>query len=221
MKTNSEVLALTVEDLGLSAGTTRWIRNLVLEQYPQQNADEPIFVSEVIAAYEKRESGDRYSFSRRKIPSETRLIKKLTELGLTRFDFLYLSPETVTQKEQKARTKEEWLKMPVLLLGTMKPNTIEYFARYRESVTDIQVHHLLGENHRIRTGHVKKFKKSFAATRALLKKLGFTTKDGGIMLIGTLEGQAQELALKYSLPMRTARTVVRIAKQEGWRYVAD
>lgn len=221
MKPKIDVLSLTVEDLALSAGTTRWAKKLVAEEFRLDISDKPIFVEDVIRAYEKRAHADRYVFSRRKLPSETNFLRKLTELGLTRFDFIYLSPKTVTLKKQKSFTKEEWLAMPALLLGTMKPYTIEYFAQRDEGITDVLVGHLLGEDHRVREHYAKKFHASFTDTRALLKKLGFTSKDGGIMLIGTVDGRAQELARKYGVSMGTARTIVRIAKLEGWRYVAD
>jgi hypothetical protein len=224
MKTKEEILSLPVEDLGLSHGTVRWARKLAIKEFPEEfPPDFKGFVSvqDVLNAYAKREHGDRSAFSRRKLPAETNFLRRLTELGLTRFDFIYLSPETVTLKKQRSFTREEWLTMPVLLLGTMKPYTVEYFTHHGEGVTDIQVQHLFGEDHRVRFDYEKKFRASFAATRALLKKLGFTSKDGGIMLVGTVDGRAEELARKHGISVTMAKKFVRIAKLEGWRYSAE
>lgn len=232
--TKDEILALSIADLNFPVHTANWGADMARETW--RDTPRPasptarlqllkrIAVREVLDALPPYAESEAYRKKYLYTPSvhEVRFFEKLGELGLTRLDCLYLPQWTVTLEVLRSLPREELLEKPAILLGTLTSAAIDHI--WGNTRSELTVRTLLAfpdrSEWKVRC-LLENCKTSITKTRTLLRKLGFNYEDGTFMRMGTARKHAEDLAARREIGMRTAMTVVRIARKEGWIRVVD
>lgn len=162
-----------------------------------------------------------YKFGYSPGSSERAFIRELALRGVTRLDWLCMPQTTVTRGLLLSLTREQLLRQPALVLGTVSKAMIDIIARetdWLDNSSDLTVQQML----RYKTGVFIEERlrtncwKGVQNTRELLLDLGFDAADGPFMRLGTTLSVEESLRSKYPLTEAELEKIVTIAVSEGW-----
>ncbi len=227
---------MTIEQLGLrSTSTSELIRRACrpLGEDTEERKRNEAWLCSVITVEQVLYSSRQYIRHYKATSPMRTFTRKLTDLGLTRFDWPFMPQTTVTPEILRAFSKEELLRQPAIGLPTVSlelilcmesyiddfaPNDQEFLRFRRPTVSELLALHTdrgapESLEHDLRT----RFWQTVWKTRDLLRELGFEDSDGEFMVFGgRTEALRRGLETKYGLTHNESSRVVNIAREEGW-----